>query len=175
MINPKVFFDISIGNSKTKKIIFELFAKECPKTSENFLKLCTGELKNVKINNKEILMSYKNSIFHRIIPGFMAQGGDFTNFNGTGGISIYGERFNDENFIYKHKEKGLLSMANSGPNTNGSQFFLTFIECPWLDGKHTVFGKTIEGIDLLNDLEKVGTQSGKTLKEVKIIDCGKIN
>lgn len=119
-------------------------------------------------------LSFKNSIFHRIIPQFMAQGGDFTNGNGTGGESIYGMKFADENFKLKHDKKYLLSMANAGPNTNGSQFFITFIKTPWLDGKHVVFGEVLKGQDVVDQLEKIGTQSGKTNQKVIITDSGEL-
>ena len=119
-------------------------------------------------------LTYKGSPFHRVINAFMAQGGDFTAQNGTGGESIYGNKFPDENFTKKHTRRGDLSMANAGPNTNGSQFFLCFIPCQWLDGKHTVFGTVKEGMEVLDALEKVGSESGKTAKPCMIADCGQI-
>ena len=140
--NPKVFFDISIGGKDSGRLTFELYADKTPKTAENFRALCTGEKGTGKSGKP---LHFLNSIFHRVIPGFMAQGGDFTNFNGTGGESIYGAKFADENFTVKHTTGGQLSMANAGKNTNGSQFFITFVACPWLDGKHTVFGGLTEG------------------------------
>ena len=164
-----VFFDVSIGGSGVGRIVFELFYETTPKTCENFRALCTGE-KGVGTSGKAL--HYKGSPFHRVIPGFMAQGGDFTRQNGTGGESIYGEKFEDENFTRKHTEPGMLSMANAGPGTNGSQFFLTFIPCDWLDSKHVVFGKVIEGKEILDLLEKVGSSTGATSKDCKISDCG---
>ena len=142
-----------------------------PKTAENFRALCTGEK---GVGNAGKALHFKNSVFHRIIPGFMAQGGDFTSGDGRGGESIYGSRFNDENFKLKHTKPHLLSMANAGPNTNGSQFFITFKETPWLDGRHVVFGEVIEGQDIVNELEKIGTGSGSTKKKAVIVDSGEL-
>jgi len=142
---PKVFLDIQIGTEAPFRLVFELFYDIVPKTALNFLYLCTYEQKNFCISDNKKPLCFKGSRFHRVIPNFMAQGGDFTNFNGTGGESIYGTKFADEKFTVKHEQGGLLSMANAGKNTNGSQFFITFEATPWLDGKHVVFGKIIEG------------------------------
>ncbi|XP_073314800.1 peptidyl-prolyl cis-trans isomerase CYP19-3-like isoform X2 [Primulina huaijiensis] len=171
MKNPKVFFDILIGKVKAGRVVMELFADSTPKTAENFRALCTGE-KGVGASGKPL--HYKGSKFHRIIPSFMCQGGDFTRGNGTGGESIYGMKFSDENFKLKHTEPGLLSMANSGPNTNGSQFFITTVKTSWLDGKHVVFGKVVEGYDVVKEMENVGSQSGSTSSTVVIDDCGEL-
>ena len=159
MSNPKVFFDVTIGGQQAGRITMELYADRTPKTAENFRCLCTGE-KGVGKSGKPL--HYKGSSFHRVITEFMAQGGDFTAGNCTGGESIDGMKFPDENFTVKHSGRGDLSMANAGPNTNGSQFFMTFIPCTWLDGKHTVFGKVIDGFPVLDALESVGSQTGAT-------------
>ncbi|MEZ4380947.1 MAG: peptidylprolyl isomerase [Nannocystaceae bacterium] len=169
--NPRVFFDISIGGVSAGRIVFELFADVTPKTAENFRALCTGE-KGTGRSGKPL--HYKGSSFHRIIPDFMCQGGDFTRGNGTGGESIYGAKFEDENFKLKHDRANLLSMANAGPGTNGSQFFITTVPCPWLDGKHVVFGKVVEGDDVVAKMEAVGSRSGRTSASVDITDCGEL-
>jgi len=164
--NVNVFFDMQIGDEEPARIEMQLFAKHYPKTAENFRCLCTGE--------KGDGLAFKGSSFHRIIPGFMCQGGDFTAGNGTGGKSIYGSKFNDEwdNGYIAHNKPYLLSMANAGPNTNASQFFLTTASCGHLNGKHVVFGHVTEGADVVKALEKVGSGSGSTSKKVVIHDCG---
>ncbi|KAJ6854669.1 hypothetical protein NC651_039578 [Populus alba x Populus x berolinensis] len=171
MSNPKVFFDILIGKMKAGRIVMELFADTTPKTAENFRALCTGEK---GIGNAGKPLHYKGSTFHRIIPNFMCQGGDFTRGNGTGGESIYGAKFADENFKLKHTGPGVLSMANSGPNTNGSQFFICTEKTSWLDGKHVVFGKIVDGYGVVQEMEKVGSNSGTTKETVIVEDCGQI-
>ena len=171
MANPRVFFDITIGDKAAGRIVFELFADVVPKTAENFRALCTGE-KGMGKQGKAL--HYKGSRFHRVIQQFMCQGGDFTRGNGTGGESIYGEKFADENFKLKHDVPFLLSMANAGPGTNGSQFFITTVATPWLDGKHVVFGKVIEGEDVVKQMEAAGSRSGSTSKQVVIADSGQL-
>lgn len=169
--NPKTYFDISIGGKNAGKIIFELFNDVVPKTCENFRALCTGEK---GLGKSGLPLHYKGSIFHRIIPGFMIQGGDFTRFNGTGGESIYGGKFDDESFQFHHDQPGLLSMANAGRNTNGSQFFITTVQTPWLDGHHVVFGKVVEGMDLVKEIEACGSRNGTPFKICEITNCGEI-
>ena len=169
--NPRVYFDISIGGTPAGRIEFELFADVTPKTAENFRALCTGE-KGVGRSGKPL--HYKGSGFHRIITKFMCQGGDFTRGNGTGGESIYGEKFPDENFKLKHTDPFLLSMANAGQHTNGSQFFITTVPTPWLDGKHVVFGKVVDGSDIVKKMEAVGSSGGSTSKPVVITDSGQL-
>ena len=171
MTNPRVFFDITLGGAPAGRVVFELFADVVPTTAENFRALCTGEK---GVGNSGKALHYKGSKFHRVISAFMCQGGDFTRGNGTGGESIYGEKFADENFKLKHTTPGLLSMANAGPNTNGSQFFITTVVTSWLDGKHVVFGKVIEGMDVVKKMEAAGSQSGSTKVDVVIADCGEL-
>ena len=169
--NPKVFFDITIGGQAAGRVTMELYANQVPKTAENFRALCTGE-KGVGKSGKPL--HFKGSSFHRVITEFMAQGGDFTAGNGTGGESIYGMKFPDENFNVKHTKRGDLSMANAGPNTNGSQFFLCFIPCTWLDGKHCVFGQVVDGLQVLDSLESMGSSTGATKAPCVIADCGQL-
>jgi peptidylprolyl isomerase len=172
MANPRVFFDVTIGGQPAGRLVFELFADVVPVTAENFRALCTGE-KGVGTQGRPL--HYKGSTFHRVIPGFMAQGGDFTAGDGTGGESIYGGEFKDENFKLKHTKPGQLSMANAGPHTNGSQFFLTTVATSWLDGNHVVFGEVVEGLDVLKAIEAVGSPSGSTRKPVVIANSGQLS
>jgi len=166
---PRVYFDISIGGDEAGRIVFELYKDVVPKTVENFRSLCVGFT-----NEAGKKLHYKGSIFHRIIKDFMIQGGDFTNFNGTGGESIYGNKFEDENFTFKHDKPFLLSMANAGPGTNGSQFFITTVPTPHLDNKHVVFGRVLKGSELVKQLENVEKAGEKPTKECKIEECGEL-
>lgn len=174
--NPQTYFDIEIGKEGDEghargRVVFELFKYKTPKTAENFRQLCTGE----NTSDPAVPLHFRGNIFHRIIPDFMMQGGDITNENGTGGKSIYGVKFPDEKIWLPHTHSGLLSMANSGPNTNGSQFFVTYKATPWLDGKHTVFGRVIHGFDICLKAAQVKTGANdKPLQTVRIIDCGEL-
>jgi len=157
-----VFFDITINDKPAGRIVFRLYDDVVPKTAKNFRELATGQ------NG----FGYKGSSFHRVIPKFMLQGGDFTKHNGTGGKSIYGEKFADENFQLKHTKPGLLSMANAGKNTNGSQFFITTVVTSWLDGAHVVFGEVVEGMGVVQAVEGQGSASGTPKSTIKISNCG---
>ncbi|KAI0253459.1 cyclophilin [Lactifluus subvellereus] len=159
-----VYFDITIDGQQAGRIIFRLYDHIVPQTARNFRELATGQYG----------FGYQGSSFHRVIPQFMLQGGDFTRGNGTGGRSIYGEKFADENFQLTHNKPGLLSMANAGPNTNGSQFFITTVVTSWLDGKHVVFGEVIEGFEVVQLIESYGSSTGATQRKITIARSGAI-
>jgi len=170
--NPRVFFDVSIGGSRLGRVVLQLFADVVPKTAENFRQLCTGESGNTASG---VPRHFKGCTFHRVIKDFMIQGGDFTMHNGTGGESIYGEKFEDENFDLKHEVPGLLSMANAGPGTNGSQFFITTVPTPHLDGKHVVFGKVMKGMGIVHEIENTDKgENDKPVNDVVIDECGQL-
>ncbi|OHT04189.1 Peptidyl-prolyl cis-trans isomerase CYP19-4 [Tritrichomonas foetus] len=171
-ITHTVYFDISINGEMAGRIEIGLFGDTVPRTAENFRHLCLCDLGNGKRTGKPLC--YKGTPFHRIIPHFMNQGGDFSNKNGSGGESIYGGSFEDENFEVKHSGPGYISMANAGPNTNGSQFFITTVKTAWLDGHHVVFGKVTKGMEVVRAIEEVGTSDGKPKKKVIIEECGEI-
>ncbi|MET7981979.1 MULTISPECIES: peptidylprolyl isomerase [unclassified Streptomyces] len=163
-MSQNVFFEVTADGKPLGRIEFKLFDDVVPKTARNFRELATGEHG----------YGYEGSPFHRVIPDFMLQGGDFTRQNGTGGKSIYGEKFADENFTLKHTKPGQLSMANAGPNTNGSQFFITTIATNWLDNKHVVFGEVVEGMDVVKAIEGFGSGSGTPSKKVVISKSGTV-
>ncbi|KAI1309458.1 Peptidyl-prolyl cis-trans isomerase H [Halotydeus destructor] len=168
--NPVVFFDISIGSTEVGRLKMELFADVVPKTAENFRQFCTGEYRK-----DGVPIGYKNCTFHRIIKDFMIQGGDFVNADGTGIMSIFGGKFADENFTLKHDAPGLLSMANSGKDSNGCQFFMTCAKCDFLDGKHVVFGRVIDGLLVMRKIENVPTgPNNKPKLPVVITQCGEM-
>ncbi|BGO99584.1 Peptidyl-prolyl cis-trans isomerase-like 1 [Rhodotorula toruloides] len=172
MSRPICFFDVSIGQTPAGRIKMELFDDICPKTAENFRQFCTGEFRE-----NSLPVGYKNSIFHRVIPHFMIQGGDFINGDGTGSQSIYGAKFPDENFGVAHDQAGLLSMANSGPHTNGCQFFITTEPAPFLDGKHTVFGKVLgqDSMLVVRKIENIATGPNNRPKlQCTITECGEL-
>ncbi|XP_058804120.1 peptidyl-prolyl cis-trans isomerase G-like [Phymastichus coffea] len=172
-VNPRVFFDIEVGGLPIGRIVFELYADVCPKTAENFRALCTGEMGLGLSTNKPLC--YKGIVFHRVVKNFMIQGGDFSNGNGTGGESIYGGTFKDENFTYKHEKAFLLSMANRGKDTNGSQFFVTTQPAPHLDNTHVIFGEVISGQEIVSHIENLPVDKmSRPLQDAKVVNCGEL-
>uniref|UniRef100_A0A673IZ92 Peptidyl-prolyl cis-trans isomerase n=1 Tax=Sinocyclocheilus rhinocerous TaxID=307959 RepID=A0A673IZ92_9TELE len=170
---PQCYFDVEVNREPVGRIVFQLFSDICPKTSKNFLCLCTGEKSSGKTTGKKLC--YKGSTFHRVVKNFMIQGGDFTEGNGRGGESIYGGFFEDENFTLKHDRAFLLSMANRGKDTNGSQFFITTKTAPHLDGVHVVFGLVISGFEVIKKIEGLKTDSAsRPYADVRVIDCGQL-
>ncbi|KAH3675837.1 hypothetical protein WICMUC_002483 [Wickerhamomyces mucosus] len=166
-ITHRVYFDISQGDEFLGRVVFGLYGNVVPKTAENFRQLTVSE---------DPSFGYINTIFHRVIPQFMIQGGDFTDRNGRGGKSIYGNKFEDENFSLKHSKPGILSMANAGKNTNGSQFFITTVVTSWLNGRHVVFGEVLEGFDVVQKVEKTKTSRGdKPVVDVTISGTGELD
>ncbi len=170
-VTNQVYFDVSIGGEPAGRIVIGLFGKDVPKTAENFRALSTGEKGE---GQSGVPLDYEGSAFHRVIPGFMLQGGDFTHGNGSGGESIYGRDFPDENFKFHHTVPGLLSMANAGKNTNGSQFFITTVPTPHLNGMHVVFGRVVEGMEVVKKIEANGSNSGRTRSLIKITEAGEL-
>ncbi|KAL6326493.1 hypothetical protein AAG906_008355 [Vitis piasezkii] len=170
-VTHKVYFDVEVSGKPIGRITMGLFGKTVPKTIENFRALCTGEKGRGKSGKP---LHYKGSAFHRIIPSFMIQGGDFTLGDGRGGESIYGERFADENFKLNHTGPGLVSMANAGPDSNGSQFFITTVATHWLDGKHVVFGKVLSGMEVVYKIEELGSRNGAPSQKAVISDSGEL-
>merc|ERR1712012_392346 len=170
---PRVFADMTIGNVPLGRVVFELFTEIAPKSAENFRSLCTGEAGIGKTTEKPL--HYKGCLFHRVVKNFMIQGGDFVNFNGTGGESIYGGTFEDEEFILNHDRPYLLSMANRGKNTNGSQFFITTAPAPHLDGLHVIFGQVVSGKEVVKEIEELDTdKKDRPLQDVRIVNCGEL-
>jgi peptidylprolyl isomerase len=169
--NPRVFLEIAIEAKIIGKLIIELYTNKVPRTAENFRMLCTGEK---GVGRSGANLHYKDCKFHKVITGFLIQGGDFIANDGTQNESVYGPRFEDENFSVPHDRRGILSMANSGRNTNGGQFFITFDATPWLDGKNVAFGQVVEGLELLQEIEAIGTKSGTPTKTAKIQSSGEI-
>nr|XP_027201370.1 peptidyl-prolyl cis-trans isomerase-like [Dermatophagoides pteronyssinus] len=172
MSQELVYFDIKLDSQPAGRIVFKLYDDKVPKTAKNFRELAKGTVDYPSGSGKSGKMTYKGSSFHRVIPNFMIQGGDFTNHNGTGGVSIYGTKFEDENFDVKFTAPMQLAMANAGKNTNGSQFFITTVVTPWLSGKHVIFGEVVEGQDVVKKIESAGSPTGQPSKKVVIDDCG---
>lgn len=170
-VTEKVYFDVEIDGKPAGRIVLGLFGDDLPVTTKNFAALAKGEGGKTKSGKAR---QYKGSIFHRVIPDFMLQGGDFTRGDGTGGESIYGEEFADESFKFVHDSPGILSMANAGRNTNGSQFFITTVPTPHLNGRHVVFGRVVEGMDVVKKIESYGSYSGRTKAKIVIADAGKV-